>query len=171
MDVPSHIRAAGSEAVRIYISSMNSGAGERFAEMCALQTPPGTKGSDRAFFEGRSNQQQFDDMPARQAKWLLKEAKEAGINPTGKYYLGGLADRRGWRDPKAWVSNVDDVRRVAQERNLHVEGAVTVEGRPVPPKRTVLNERIIKDEMRRNPGMSREEIIEKRAHPLKKKGR
>jgi hypothetical protein len=107
----------------------------------------------------------------RQAKWLLKEAKEAGINPTGTYYLGGLADKRGWRDPKAWVSSVDDVKRVAQERNLHVEGAVTVEGRAVPPKRKVLSEQIIRDEMRRNPGMSRDKIIEKHAHPLKKKGK
>lgn len=169
MDVPSHIRAAGSEATRVYLSAMENGGGERFAEMCALQTPPGTKGSDRAFFEGRSNQQQFDQMPARQAQWLLKEAKQAGINPTGKYYLGGLADKRGWKDPKAWVSNIDDVKRVAQERNLHVEGAVTVEGRPVPPKRTALNERIIREEMRRNPGMSRDAIIEKHAHPKKKK--
>jgi len=171
MDVPSHIRSAGGEAVQIYLNAMQSGGGERFAEMCALQTPPGTKGSDRAFFEGRSNQQQFDEMPVRQARWLLKEAKESGINPTGKYYVGGLADKRGWRDPKAWVSSVDDVKRVALERNLHVEGAVTVEGRPVPPKRKVLSESIIKDEMRRSPGTSREAIIEKHAHPLKKKGK
>lgn len=171
MDVPSHIVRAGSEATRIWISAMEAGSGEKFAEMCALQTPPGTKGSDRAFFEGRSNQQQFDDMPVRQARWLLKEAQEAGINPTGKYYLGGLADKRGWRDPKAWVSSVDDVKKVAQERNLHVEGAVTVEGRPVPPKRTVLNDRIIREEQRKNPRLSRQEIIEKHAHPSKKKGK
>lgn len=171
MDVPAHIRAAGSESVQIYVSAMEAGGGEKFAEMCAFQTPPGTKGTDRAFFENRSNQQQFDDMPKRQANWLLKEAKEAGINPAGKYYVGGLADKRGWKDPKAWVSSVDDVRRVALERNLHVEGAVTVEGRQVPPKRTVLNDKIIREEQRKNPGLSREAIIEKHAHPLKKKGK
>lgn len=171
MEMPQSVISAGREAQELYRTSLANGASERFAEMCALQTPPGTRGSDRAFMEGRCNNQQLDQMPARQAKWLVREAREAGINPSGKYYVGGLADHRGWKDPEAWVSSVDDVKRVARKRNLHVEGAVKHTGHEVPPKRKVLSERIIKEEMRRNPGMSREQIIEKRAHPQKLKGK
>ena len=167
--VPVSVSDAGKEAVSIYLASLASGATERFAEMVALQTPPGTRGSERAFMENRLNNQQFDDMPARQANWLLREARAAGINPTGKVYIGGLADSRAHRDPEAWVSGVDDVRRVAQKRNLHVEGAVKHEGHAVPPKRRALSERAIREAMARHPKMSREEVIEKHAHPKKKK--
>jgi hypothetical protein len=169
MEVPSSVSHAGKEAVSIYLRSLASGATERFAEMVALQAPPGTRGSDRAFMEGRMNNQQLDDMPLRQANWLLREARAAGINPSGKVYVGGLADGRGHRDPEAWVSGVDDVARVARKRNLHVEGAVKHEGHQVPPRRRALSERIIQEEMRKNPGWTRGEVIDKKAHPKKKR--
>lgn len=169
MSIPDSVSHAGKEAVAIYLRSLASGATERFAEMVALQAPPGTRGSDRAFMEGRLNNQQFDDMPKKQANWLLQEARRAGINPTGKVYVGGLADSRGHRDPEAWVSDVDDVARVAKRRNLHVEGAVRHTGHEVPPVRKALSDRIIKEEMRRNPGWTREQVIEAKAHPKKRK--
>lgn len=167
--VPSSVSNAGKEAVTIYLTSLSHGASERFAEMVALQTPPGTRGSDRAFMEGRLNNQQFDEMPVRQANWLIREAQQAGINPTGKVYVGGLADSRAHRDPEAWVSGVDDVTRVAKKRNLHVQGAVTHAGHEVPPRRVALNERIVQEELRRRPGATREEIVDRHAHPKKKK--
>jgi len=86
-----------------------------------------------------------------------------------------LADKRGWRDPEAWVSSSDDVLRVAKKRNRRVEGAVSHEPIPEPPKRTLLSESIIRDELRkerkRHPrakvGELREKIIERHAYKVK----
>jgi hypothetical protein len=175
--LPREISDAGPAAARIYQSALANGATERFAIMVALQTPPGTRGSDRAFMEGRLNNQQLDDMPDFQAKRMLSQARSAGINPTGKVYVGGLADHRGFKDPAAWVDSTGDILRVARDRNLTVDGAVTHKGTPVPPQRKVLNERIVNEEMARyrklHPGKKREElremVISKHAHPLKRK--
>lgn len=173
MDIPAEIQNAGREAVETYKRALPYG--ERWAAMCALQVAPGTLGSDRAFMEGRMNNQQLDDMPPRQAKWLAKEAREAGINISGKYYCGGLADKRGWRDPAAWVGSNDDVLRVARARNLAVTGAVNYDPGPAPPKRKLISESILKEEVarekRKNPrakvGEVRERIIEKHAYRVK----
>lgn len=175
MDIPSHIERAGREAVETYKRALPYG--ERWAEMCALQTAPGTKGTDRAFLEGRQNNQQLDDLPKMQAEYMVREAKRAGISISGKHYVAGIADRRGWRDPAAWVSSNDDVLRVARKRRLAVSGTVNYDPGPAPRKVTKLSESIIKDEMRkelrRNPkankGDLRDKIIEK--HAYKGKGR
>ena len=143
--------------------------------MVALQTPPGTKGTDRAFLEGRQNNEQLNDMPKRQAQYVAREAREAGINISGKYYCAGIADKRGWRDPAAWVTSNDDVLRVARKRRLHVTGSVNYDPGEAPPKRVLLSESIIRDEMRKekrkNPkakdGELREKIIDKHAYRVK----
>lgn len=175
MDIPSHIERAGRAAVETYKRALPYG--ERWAEMCALQTAPGTKGTDRAFLEGRQNNQQLDELPRMQAEYMVREAKRAGISISGKHYVAGIADRRGWRDPAAWVSSNDDVLRVARKRRLAVSGTVNYDPGPAPRKVTKLSESIIKDEMRkelrRNPkankGDLRDKIIEK--HAYKGKGR
>lgn len=175
MDIPRHIRDAGHEAVETYQKALPHGV--RWAEMCALQIAPGTKGSDRAFMEGRCNNQQLDDMPKLSAQWMVKEARAAGINISGKYYCGGLADKRGWKDPEAWVSSSDDVLRVAQKRRLVVNGALNYDPGPAPPQRKVMNETILRrevaKEMKRNPGAKagaiRERILEKHAYRPKGK--
>lgn len=173
MKVPQEVAGAGPSAVETYKKSLAAGATEKFAVMCALQVAPGTKGSDRAFMEGRMNNQQMDELPKRMANYMLKEAKAAGISVSGKHYVSGLADKRGWKDPSAWVSSVDDVKKVAVRRNLNVSGSVTHEGFACPPKRVALNERIIQEEVarerRRNPNGKdlREKVIEK--HALKRK--
>lgn len=175
MDIPSHIESAGRAAVETYKRALPYG--ERWAEMCALQTAPGTKGTDRAFLEGRQNNQQLDELPRMQAEYMVREAKRAGISISGKHYVAGIADRRGWRDPAAWVSSNDDVLRVARKRRLAVSGTVNYDPGPAPRKVTKLSESIIKDEMRkelrRNPkankGDLRDKIIEK--HAYKGKGR
>jgi hypothetical protein len=173
MDIPQSVLNAGPEAVKTYNKALPYG--ERFAEMCALQQPPGTKGTDRAFLEGRQNNQQLDELPKRQAQYMVKEARRAGISISGKHYVAGLADHRGWRDPAAWVSSNDDVLRVAHKRRLAVSGTVNYDPGPAPRKTVVLSESIIKDEMkkelRKNPrakkGELREKIIEKHAYKLK----
>jgi len=173
--IPYEVKRAGDEAIATYQRSMASGATEQFAIMCALQTPPGTRGTDRAFMEGRYNNQQLDGMPARQAKYVAAEAKAAGINISGKYYVGGLADSRGWRDPKAWVSSNDEVLKVAQERRRAVSGSVNYDPGPAPPQRKLISESIVREEVakatRLNPkakvGELREKVIEKHAYRAK----
>jgi len=127
--------------------------------------------------QGRMNNQQLDDMPAESAKWMVKEAKAAGINISGKYYCGGLADKRRWQDPEAWVSSNDDIMRVAHKRRLAVSGTVNYDPGPASPKRKLINEKIVArevaKELKRNPGAKageiRERILEK--HTYKPKGR
>lgn len=177
MQIPHQISLLGPEAVATYERALPYG--ERWAEMCALQCPPGTKGSDRAFMEGRLNNQWLDNMPKKQAQTILREARAAGIDPSGKVYVGGLADHRAHRDPLAWVDSTADIKRVARKRNLTVEGAVNQRGTPVPPKRQVLNERIIKEDVahyrKLHPGKKeaelREMAIKRHAHPSKRKGK
>jgi hypothetical protein len=55
----------------------------------------------------------------------VNKALAAGVNPTGKYYSGSLARYPG--DPRAWIDSLGDVRRVAAERGLSVQGAVNIE--------------------------------------------
>lgn len=172
--IPAHIKALGPAAVDVYKKALPHG--ERWADMCAHQIAPGSLGSDRAFMEGRYNNQQLDAMPRRQANYVTKEAKEAGVDISGKYYVGGLADKRGWKDPEAWVSGVDDIKRVAQKRRLRVQGIYEYDPGPAEPKRTNLNEKIVQQEVKRlskrskKPlGELREKVIQK--HALKGKGR
>jgi hypothetical protein len=176
MSIPESVLALGREAIETYERALPYG--ERWAEMCALQCPPGTKGTERAFLEGRQNNEQFDSLPRRQAQYMIREAKQAGINPSGKYYVAGIADKRGWRDPAAWVSSNDDVLKVAQKRRLAVSGSVNYDPGPAPPQRKVLSESIIKEEVRKekrkNPSADakdlRAKVIEKHAYRVKGRG-
>lgn len=147
-DVPSNIRRAGTEAVAMYAKLLSAGYGHRWAEMCALQQPPGTKGTDRALMHGRYNEQWLGDMSADTAGHILREAKAAGINTSGKYYMGGIADKRAHRDPAAWVDSAGDILRVAKERNLTVSGIVEHKGEPqAPPKPKRLSARLTREMM------------------------
>lgn len=175
--IPQEVREAGYDAMETYAKAIKAGSSSRFAEMVALATPPGVKGSDRAFMQGRCNNQQLDEMPELSAKWLAKEAKAAGINISGKYYCGGIADKRAWKDPEAWVSSRDDILRVAHKRRLAVAGSVNYDPGVAPPQRKLINEKIVAREvareLKRNPGAKagevRERIIDK--HAYKAKGR
>jgi len=176
MEIPVEVKRAGEEAIATYKRALPYG--ERWAAMVATQTPPGTKGTDRAFMQGRMNNQQLDDMPVRQARYVAAEAKSAGINISGKHYVGGLADKRGWRDPEAWVSNNDDVLKVAHKRRLSVAGTVNYDPGPADPKRKLISEAIVREavakEKRLNPsakvGDLREKVIEKHAYRVKGRG-
>lgn len=173
MEIPQEVLNAGYEAVQTYKKALPHG--EKWATMCALQIAPGTKGSDRAFMEGRMNGQQFDGMNKNTAQWMIREAKAAGISVSGKYYCGGLADKRRWQDPEAWVSSNDDVLRVAKKRRLSVSGTVNYDPGAAPPKRTLISESIVRDEvareLRKNPkarvGEVRDKVIEKHAYRAK----
>jgi len=176
MEIPVEVKRAGEEAIATYKRALPYG--EKWAAMVAMQTPPGTKGTDRAFMEGRMNNQQLDDMPVRQAQYVAAEAKSAGINISGKHYVGGLADKRGWRDPEAWVSNNDDVLKVAHKSRLAVSGTVNYDPGPADPKRKLISESIVREEVakakRLNPsaktGDLRQKVIEKHAYRPKGRG-
>jgi hypothetical protein len=164
-DVPADIQRAGSEAARMYERLIAEGYGHRWAEMCALQRPPGAKGTDRAVMQGRYAEQWLDDMPTDQARRITREAKAAGINISGKYYCSGLADKRGHCDPAAWIDSSADIKRVAVQRNLTVRGIVDHEAAPTPPpKSKPLSDRLIREmsaiERRRHPGKSKAELRE-----------
>lgn len=87
------------------------------------------KGTENSFLGGRS-QYEYDDTVGRIE---LAEAKKAGINTHGKHYVSQLAQGRGPRDPKAWVSDTSDMIRVAKERGLRLRGSVNYD----PPQREV----------------------------------
>lgn len=160
-DVPKHIRDAGAEVAAMYARLLSEGHSHKWAEMCALQQPPGVKGTDRAWMQGRYNNQQLDQMPPDHARNVVTLAKRAGVNPSGKYYASSLADHRGPADPKAWVDSISDVKRVAQERNLTVTGAVEHKGIAMPrPKPKPLSERLTREMM----------AVERKANPTMKKG-
>jgi len=109
-----------------------NGCTHELAEMLATRSFPGTKGTDRAFMQGRLHQtggQQFERLPAWVGKEYVDKALAAGVNPTGKYYSGPLARFPG--DPRAWVDSLGDVKRIAAERGVSVSGAVDIEA-PAP---------------------------------------
>lgn len=82
-------------------------------------------------------------MPKDHADRILREARASGINVSGRYYMSGLADKRGHRDPAAWVDSVADIKKVARERNLTIQGIVDHKGVAMPPpKRKRLSARL-----------------------------
>ena len=165
MTLPHEIAHASLETQQHYLKMIEEGQSMQWALMCALQQPPGTRGTDRSFMEGRYSGNWLDSLPKRQAKWLIAEAKKAGINPSGKVYIGGLADKRGHLDPMAWVDSVDDVKRVAKARNLNVQGLVNVTAHEEPPKSVDINPRIARElarkEIAKNPSLSMGDALEK----------
>jgi hypothetical protein len=159
--VPSEITEAGPAAVRFYERLLSAGQSPRLAEMLTLQQAPAVKGTDRAYMEGRLNNQQLDRMPKHQAENIIQIARKAGISISGKYYASGLADKRGPADPAAWVDSTADIKKVARERNLNVEGAVEHKAIPMPrPASKPLSERLTKEMMR----------VERKNHPNMKAG-
>lgn len=165
-DLPYDLQNASREAQDHYRKMVAAGQNPRFAEMCALQVAPGTRGTDRAFMEGRLNNQFFDVMPKPLAMRMIREAKAAGINVAGKFYMGGLADKRGHCDPDAWIDSVADIKRVAQKRDLHVTGIVEYTPPQKPPPKSVdiapdiLREHVRK-EMKANPKLKKGDAIER----------
>lgn len=168
--LPLEISLARPEVQEHYRRMIREGQTPAWAEMCALQQPPGANGTDREWMQGRNNGEWLNAMPKRQADFLTKEAKEAGIDISGKFYMSGLADKRGWTDPEAWVSGRDDVLRVAKKRNLNVTGQVNHKAVDAPPpKEVALNDRIVK-RIQKKTGQTREQVIEKHA-PHWKRGK
>lgn len=161
MEYPLDVELAGPLAKKHYKKMIEDGQTPMFAEMCATKTAPATSGTDRSLMQGRLNNEQFDKMPKDQAQKMIKACKDVGINPNGKWYSSGLADKRGYHDPEAWVDSQADVQRVAAKRNLTVKGAVNHKGRKMPrPESPILSDRLTKEMMN----------VEKPNHPTMKQG-
>jgi hypothetical protein len=166
INLPPEIASSSPEVRDHYARMIEAGQSERWALMAALQQPPGTRGTDRAFMEGRYANEWMKNMPKPIAAKMLKEAREAGISTSGKFYMGGIADSRGHMDPEAWVDSAADVLRVAKKRDLEVHGIVDyVPPQKGPPKEIDINPRIlnehVRDEMKADPKLSRGEAVEK----------
>jgi hypothetical protein len=164
-DIPHDIQTASASVQKHYAQMIENGVHPRMAEMFALQKPPGVKGTDRTLMQGRYNNEQFNQMPPDHARNMITLAKRAGINPNGKWYCAGLADKRGPADPMAWVDSVGEVKKVAAVRNLTIKGAVDHEGVAVPPPPPKpLSERLTREMMKvekdNNPTMKQGELRE-----------
>ena len=166
IDLPPEIASASLDVQEHYIRMVQSGQTERFAAMCALRQAPGTRGTDRALMQGRYAGEWMGQMHSPMAKRMVREARAAGINISGKFYMGGLADSRGHRDPAAWIDSVADIKKVAEERRLHVQGIVDYTPPEQAPRKSVdlapdvLREQVRK-ELKANPKLSRGEAIER----------
>lgn len=164
--LPPEIASASPDVREHYSRMIAEGMSERWALMCATRTPPGTKGCDRTFMQGRYANEWMNGMPKALAQRMVRDAQAAGISTSGKFYMGGLADSRGHMDPEAWVDSTADILRVAKKRDLEVHGAVDyVPPQKGPPKEVDINPRILNEhvrkEMRANPKLKRGEAIEK----------
>lgn len=151
----------------------------RFKEMVSTRRAPGLNGTDRAFLEGDVIHHGLaGKTPAMQAH-MVKKAREAGINITGKVFKGALADQRGAGDPMAWVGGTDDVIAACKAKNLVCRGSVNYDDgyQPPPPADVPLSDKIIKETAQeylaadptwaRKPRELREMIIDKHGAPAK----
>lgn len=180
IDLPFDVENANREVQSAYVRMIESGVSPRLAEMLALQQPPCVQGTDSKFMEGRNSGEWLSQMPKRQADYITREAKAAGIDISGKYYHSGIADKRGWTDPEAWISGKDDLLRVAKKRRLSVTGQVnyTPPEQAAEPKRVGLARDIVskmaKQEMAKNPKLTQKQaaaIVRERHTPRWAKGR
>lgn len=129
----------------IYDAAIANGADHKFAEMLALQQPPGTKGTDTVWMAGR-HADPLAGAPENMKRWYVARAKAAGIPTSGKVYMSEVADKRGPEDPGAWVGGLDDLIATTKQKGLGltVNGDTKVKQAPlVAPKPVPLSESII----------------------------
>ena len=139
------VLAAGPEAMRRFDKAIGSGSQVQYAAMFALKKSPGTLGTDRAFMEGRLNNQQLDSMSPWWRRHILSEARRAGIDINGKVWNGTIGRAS---DPRAWVGSVDDVRQAAKAKGAGMEGMVNMPAPDLPPPKPVkLDESIVREVM------------------------
>jgi len=113
-----------------YYDMVASGQNPRFALMAACQQAPGTRYTDKTF--GVERHQVMNEMKPKMRDKYLQQAKKAGVSTQGKYYVGALGRPN---DPSAWVSTVDDAKRVCRDKNLTADGIVRHQGTAPPPKK------------------------------------
>jgi len=148
-----------------YKKLRKKGLAPKLAEMLAYQAPPGTKGTDRAFVDGRLTA--FDDMHPVNAAKLRAQAAAAGIDINGKYYVGQLADKRGGGDPKAWVSDRHDIKKAAAIQEAE---EIAEHLRPKPRLNPKSVERRVAQRIKEDPAQALRDPHELRAEIIEKHG-
>lgn len=144
-------------------------------DMLAARQAPGTKGTDRAFLQGRLTGYSLDHMDiATRTKWQMA-AKKAGVSLEGKVLCSGLAKHEF--DPRAWVDSRSEQKQRCEElgRSLWVGGECVYSPPEQPPVPEVkLAPKIVEREVNRllknDPGLKkvarqelRERVIDKHA--------
>lgn len=127
----------------IYDECIRKGGTERFAEMCALQAPPGVRNTDKTFCIGQ--REKMEKMKPETRKAMVEVAKRAGIQTDGKFYMSGLGS---YTNPAAWVSCAEDVITSCKIQNKGVEGALNFKPPRVvdkPPKEVPLAEHLVQE--------------------------
>lgn len=155
--IPEEVAARGPRAVALYKQIIANGETERWATMCALQSPPGSRNTDRAF--SQSQVRKMNRMPKQNRDKIIAIAKQAGINTENKFYVGALGK---YGDPKAWVSSAEDVITSCKEQNCGVNGVLNFNAPHtvdiVPPARKALSDELVAEmsvkEMRADPALA-----------------
>lgn len=107
---------------QIYDRMVERGQHPNMAAMLAAQQPPASKNTDSDF--QRRECSRMRSMDEEQREHIAQIARRAGINTAGKTYNGQLGK---YSDPLAWVSDTNDVKQAAVQKNLRVEGMVNVD--------------------------------------------
>lgn len=112
--------------------------------MFASGVTPACK-SDGTIFPGHLTGGRQFQSPELRRRYLAK-ARAAGVSTDGKVYVGALADSPG--DPRAWVDNVGDQKKLLEERGWNSDGDVKVKAPDVaPPPPVRLAEDLIQDRL------------------------
>lgn len=115
----------------------------KMCDMLQSGTPPTIK--TEATFQAKGNLG-GSNLPPGVRELYLRQARAAGVTTDGRYYEARIAEYPG--DPEAWISNQDDMKRVAEQRNYSIEGDVTVKNEKVAPvKGPVIADEIVEDLM------------------------
>ena len=93
--------------------------------------------------------------------------------------MGGLADKRGYKDPRAWVSSRSDLLSTAKKRKLELKGQVNYSPpEPAKPKRKDISDRALREltkkEMAKNPSLKKgdaQELVKDKYIPAWKRRR
>jgi hypothetical protein len=166
----------------IYDEAIAKGASPLFADMLAHQRPPGTKGTDRTFLEGRQCQEDIRDMPPLIANQWKRMLKKKGVSAAGKVYCSALARKHnevgpgeywGSGDPYAFVSDLGEAKAKALALGRDISGCIDVKAPERPPKPdTPLANDIIARKAQElanaNPGRKFKDVVELREAIIEK---
>lgn len=139
-----------------YELMVESGNSPVLAHMLACRQAPVMGQSDRSFCE--SLHRSMASMSQNIRSGIIENARRAGINTDGKFYVGGLGTAS---DPSAWCSTIEDARRtLAMKPWLNATGVVTkeaamkAENMPPPPRKRLADDlaaEMISKEMAHDP--------------------
>lgn len=146
-------------------------------EMLAARQAPGTKGTERAFLQGRVGAgHDLDHMPINSRHKWLQLAAQQGVSLSGKVYQSG-AGSHPW-DLSAWVSSADEaLDRVKRhgDRAMYRNGECVYMPPEKPPTPDIpLAEDIIQDSVREmvkvDPSLKKKKKQELREMVIEKHG-